>query len=282
MQRTCFILSLLFAVAIASAQSAKPLPAQDILNTAFKQAESTNRNIFVIFHASWCVWCKRLDAALENPLVKEIIEQSYVVTHLDVLERKEKIESLENPGGVQILKNLGGDSAGLPFYAFLDAKGKRIANSNVMPQRQNIGYPGSKEEIEAFIALLKQTAKHMSDDQRVQIMNHFETIAPKPRLASDAVGTNKDAIINDLNNLAVYTYQYRIRSSAMGGGGGSFVGFAIPKSMTPNANAKFQAEVIDADHVQIKATSEKGFGWISTMLDADGRFSDWKFGEKFQ
>lgn len=97
---------------------------------------------------------------------------------LDVMENKEKKE-LENPGGGYVLKDLGGAESGLPFYAWLDAKGRKIADSNVMPGKvKNIGYPGAPEEIEAFEALLKKTAPRMKSSDRDRLIAHLRKVNP--------------------------------------------------------------------------------------------------------
>ena len=280
MRRFLLVLSLMLAALIASAQTAKPQPAQEVLKAAVKQAESSDKTVFLIFHASWCGWCKRRDAGLEDPGVKPLIEANYAVTHLVVMESKEKKE-LENPGGAEIMKELGGEKSGLPFYAFIDSKGKMIANSNAMPKDQNIGYPAEKEEIAAFELLLKKSAKHLTDEQRSQVMGYFVKNAPKPRAASP-VQSNKDAIINDLNNLAAFAYQYRIRPQEMGGGAGSYTGFKIPEKIKQNDNAAFEAEVVDKDHIQFKATSIKGFGSVIETIDESGRMGNWKYTGQFQ
>jgi len=150
-----------------------------------------------------------------------------------------------------------------------------------MPKDQNIGYPGSKEEIEAFEMLLKKTANHMTDDQRSQVISYFVKNVPKPR-ASSPVQDNKDAIINDLNNLAALSFQYRIRPKEMGGGAGSYTGFKIPEKMKQNGNATFEAEVIDKDHVRFKATSAKGFGSVTETIDESGRMGNWMYSGQFQ
>ena len=90
-----------------------------------------------------------------------------------------KYKPLENPGSESLLSEFKGDSSGLPFIAFLNEKGKIIANSNVMPQEQNIGYPGSKEEITAFVKLLKKTAPHMTNKQLDVIKKYFVSHIPK-------------------------------------------------------------------------------------------------------
>jgi hypothetical protein len=73
------------------------------------------------------------------------------------------------PGAEQLLDQTGGTQAGLPFYAFLDKTGTKIANSCAMSGGQNIGYPGNPEELKAFDGLLEQTAPRMTSIQRTLI-----------------------------------------------------------------------------------------------------------------
>jgi thioredoxin-related protein len=160
-------------------QTVKPDSAHIILQAAVAEAQSSQRNVFLIFHATWCKWCKRLEAVLHDPEIKPLIDNNYVVVMLDVQERGDKIQTHENPGGQAVMSDFEGNDAGLPFVVFLNRKGKMIANSNVMPKKQNIGYPGSKEEIAAFVKLLKKTAPHLTGKQRGLIQNYFELHAPK-------------------------------------------------------------------------------------------------------
>jgi thioredoxin-related protein len=166
--------ALLFTVAtLMRAQAGTPAPAEGVLDTALKEASLSKKNVFLVFHATWCSWCKRLDAALEEPEVKKVMDDNYVIVHLDVMERGEKAQTVENPGGKDLMKKLGGEKSGLPFYAILDAKGTKLADSNVMPGNTNIGFPGSKEEIAAFDGILKLTAPHMTGQQRSQVTKHL-------------------------------------------------------------------------------------------------------------
>ncbi|HLE32199.1 MAG TPA: hypothetical protein VJB38_06300 [Bacteroidota bacterium] len=56
---------------------------------------------------------------------------------------------------------------------------------------------------------------------------------------AQSVGANRDAIISDLTNLAASAYQYRIRPTTMGGGGGSYSGYAIAPSLVSNENGSY-------------------------------------------
>jgi thioredoxin-related protein len=169
----------LFLSNAAIAQSVTPDSAQTILTAAVNQAAASHKTVLVMFHASWCSWCKRLDTAFVNPELQGIINEHFVVTHIDVLERKEKIALVENPGGAALLKSWGGEKSGIPFLVFLDSTGTKIADSNVMPDHQNIGYPGSKEEIAAFVSLIKKNASRITLEQLAQVTTYFEKHAPK-------------------------------------------------------------------------------------------------------
>ena len=54
---------------------------------------------------------------------------------------------------------------------------------------------------------------------------------------ANSIQANKDAMINDINNIAANAYQYRIRTSSMGGGNNSYVGYTIPTRLSSNSNA---------------------------------------------
>ena len=117
---------------------------------------------------------------MQSSELKNIFESNWVITHIDVMERKGKIDSLENPGGKELMKKFGGQKAGLPFCVFLDKNGKKIANTNVLPDKSNIGYPGAQEEIDLFSKLLKKTSKKITDKQLAEISDYFFKNAPKP------------------------------------------------------------------------------------------------------
>ena len=111
----------------AMAQTAMP-SSESVLTDAFAKATKENKKVILIFHASWCGWCKKMDASLNDPALKKMFDDNYVITHLDVMEQKEKA-ALENPGSMAVMKKLGGENSGLPYWLVLDAKGNIIANN---------------------------------------------------------------------------------------------------------------------------------------------------------
>ena len=180
MRKNLLVIAMLLLLASPSyAVGAPPDSATTVLKAAVSQARQSHKVVFLIFHASWCKWCTRLEAALSDPEMKTIIDENYLVTKMDVLERGDKVQSDENPGGREMMDSFGGKDAGLPFVVFLNGKGWKIADSRAMPEDQNIGYPGSHEEIAAFVKLLEKTAPKMTGDQRARIAAYLEKNAPK-------------------------------------------------------------------------------------------------------
>ena len=123
--KTKHFLILSLMVLVFSATMAQPTVAstKDILNTAYKQALSQNKNVMVIFHASWCVWCRKMDSSMNDISCKKFFSDNYVTCHLTVDESADK-KNEENPGAVDLRKNYHGENAGLPFWLIFDKNGK--------------------------------------------------------------------------------------------------------------------------------------------------------------
>ncbi len=102
--------------------------------------------------------------------------------------------------------------------------------------------------------------------------------------SAQSIQSNKDAIINDLNNIAAHAYQYRIRPASMAGGAGSYVGYSIPTKMATNANATYTCTPT-ATHVTFSAvSSNNSANTVSAQIDTDGKFvqSSWAYTGDFQ
>jgi len=104
--------------------------------------------------------------------------------------------------------------------------------------------------------------------------------------SAQSIQANKDAIINDLNNIAAHAYQFKIRPSSMGGGQGSYSSaagtYAIPSKMASNENATFVATPA-ANSVSITATSSSNAtNTVTAVVDSDGRLGSWTYAGDFK
>ncbi|WBV61479.1 thioredoxin family protein [Chryseobacterium camelliae] len=128
-----------------------------VLNKALTEAKSKNKNVLLVFHASWCKWCHVMEKNMNLPETKPVFEKKFVTAYVDVQEMKEK-KALENPGGEELMKKYKGEEAGLPFWLILNPKGEVLADS-FNEKGENLGCPSTAEEVAAFTAKLEKSSK---------------------------------------------------------------------------------------------------------------------------
>jgi len=161
--RLLFILCALLSSGILMAQTT-PESADKILAAAIKKAAAENKNVMIVFHASWCGWCKKFEASVTDPSCKDFFEKSFVIQPLTILENGE-LKKTENPGAKELYDANGGKD-GIPYFLIYDKTGKLLANSKMKAagggtdaKESNIGCPASKEEVAFFVEILKKTSK---------------------------------------------------------------------------------------------------------------------------
>lgn len=147
---------------IAAAQTAPS--ANEILQQAYQQAAKENKNVFIMFHASWCGWCHKMDKSINDPVCKKFFDDNYVIAHLVVDESKDKI-ALENAGAAEFRAKYHGNGVGIPFWLVFSKDGKLLSDSKMRTAGQtasegsNTGCPANAEEVAFFIDVLKKTTQ---------------------------------------------------------------------------------------------------------------------------
>jgi len=172
-----FLLPVLLFISITSIFAQKaPASAEEIMKEAFAIAKANNKKVLVMFHASWCGWCHKMDTSLNDPSVKKLFDANFVIRHLVVFESKGK-ENLENPGALEMLTKYDGKDQGIPFWLIFDKDENFLADSrmpalvNGIKELQNTGCPASKE-VDYFIEVLKKTTD-LKGDQLENIRTRF-------------------------------------------------------------------------------------------------------------
>jgi len=147
-----------------------------LLNAAFTKAKAENKNVFIIFHASWCGWCHKMDTAMNDGSVKKFFTDNFIIEHLTVDESANK-KNLENPGAAEFRKEYGGENQGIPYWLVFDKDRKLISDSRMKPgttnpEGDNTGCPASEKEVEFFVKVLKQSS-NLNDQQLDIIRKRF-------------------------------------------------------------------------------------------------------------
>jgi thioredoxin-related protein len=168
MKKYLFLFIVLTVQSIA-AQAQTPEAAKDAFAAACKQAGKTGKTVFVMFHASWCGWCHKMDASMNDSTCKPFFDKNYVILHLVVQESKDK-KNLENPGAEDLMNANGGKGQGLPYWFVAGKDGKMLASSRMPAANSdlpgdNVGCPAEANEIAHFINVLKLTSKLTAAEQ---------------------------------------------------------------------------------------------------------------------
>jgi hypothetical protein len=142
-----------------------PQSADQVMREAMQQAVTEKKNILIIFHASWCGWCRKMDSSINDRSCKNFFDDNYVIRHLVVDESADK-KNLENPGVYKFRAKYSGGDLGLPSWLIFDKDGNLLADSQMRPDGtnattpgENIGCPATEKEVTHFIAILKKTSK---------------------------------------------------------------------------------------------------------------------------
>ncbi|HEX6170824.1 MAG TPA: thioredoxin family protein [Chitinophagaceae bacterium] len=176
--KNILLLPALLFISITSAFAQKaPLSAEEIMKDAFASAKRQNKKVLVMFHASWCGWCHKMDTSLNDVSVKKFFDDNFVIRHLVVFESKGK-SNLENPGALEMITKYEGKDQGIPFWLIFDKDENFLADSrmkqtvNGVEKLQNTGCPASKAEVDYFIEVLKKTT-YLKEDELEKIRIRF-------------------------------------------------------------------------------------------------------------
>lgn len=158
-------------LAFLEKNKAAPVDAKQVYEAALSQAASQEKLVFLHFGAPWCGWCHHLENFLAREDMAPIFAQQFV-------DRKIDVDRMI--GGKEMAEKFQADRKGIPWFAFLDANGKVLVDSDG-PDGQNIGYPAQPNEISHFIGMLKKAANKLTPDQIGKIEAALKSAGDKIR-----------------------------------------------------------------------------------------------------
>lgn len=171
------IIALVFICAafVLNAGAQQKKTAAEILKEACVKAGKENKKVFVMFTASWCGWCHRMENSMNDEDCKKYFDENFVILHMVVDESADK-KNLETPSASEMRNQYGGDGQGIPFWLVFDKDGNLVGDSMKSEEgtstKSNVGCPAEEDEINYFLDILKKTTK-VSEEQVEKITKRF-------------------------------------------------------------------------------------------------------------
>jgi hypothetical protein len=154
-RRCAAAIGLLFASCLACSPTYPDISgsAELLRAAALDQAKKEDKQVFLLFTAPDCDWCKQFDVYHSDPEVMKVISKHFVLLKIDVRQ---------TPGGDHMFAQYGGTDR-LPLFSILDYKGMLLANSG--DGDENIGFPTQPGEVEAYFAALKTACPTLNNEE---------------------------------------------------------------------------------------------------------------------
>ena len=149
------------SAAAAGAQAQTISPAGAAVADAVAQASDRQRRLLLVFHASWCVYCRLFDRMLAHRDAAPIIERHFEVLHLRAQERQKLWQDQQLAGADDVYHGYAPAGAGLPYMVVLGAGSKKIADS-IMASGESFGFPVEPAELDGFDVMLRAGAPDIS------------------------------------------------------------------------------------------------------------------------
>lgn len=84
------------------------------------------------------------------------------------------------------------------------------------------------------------------------------------QFSAHSTQANKDGVTSSLVNISANAYQFRIRPTTMGGGGGAYTGYLIPSRMQTDNNGTYAVNSLSSTTAVLKGTSSMNSSYVAT------------------
>jgi len=93
--------------------------------------------------------------------------------------------------------------------------------------------------------------------------------------------SQKDDFITAMNDIGVSASGFRARPKVLGGGGGEYLGFSIPRSLNVIEAGPIFA-VVEPNRILLVGHSNRGYGSVSAVINDSGKVGDIRLEGEFQ
>lgn len=172
MKKIAAIIFFVSGLSFASSAQTVPASADEVMKEACAAASKENKNVLIMFTASWCGWCHKMDKSINDAVCSKFFEDNYIIRHIVVDESPQK-KQLENPGGDAMKKKYYGDGTGIPFWLIFDKDGKLLADSKIRkegegPEKgENTGCPATEQEVNYFVSVIQKTSRMGNEELEI-------------------------------------------------------------------------------------------------------------------
>jgi len=83
------------------------------------------------------------------------------------------------------------------------------------------------------------------------------------QFSAHSTQANKDGVVSSLINVSANAYQYKIRPTTMGGGGGTYNNYTIPSKMSSDNNGTYAVTSASGATAKFTGTSAMNSSWTA-------------------
>ena len=139
-------LSLLLFICLTWGQTNQVPSIQVVMDSVYKAAKNEDRHILLIFHTSWCDYCKLLIDGLTNNESKIFFDENFIVSTINPFGEK------ANSGAMKYFEELlENNEKGYPSTFIIDENGKKLD--------YYYGYPFSEPKIDSLMSILNKYSR---------------------------------------------------------------------------------------------------------------------------
>ncbi len=130
---------------------------ESIINDALETAKEENKQVFVNYFSTECKFSKNMKKQMEDDVFQSIFNSNYIIVNIEIPKEKTyEYVNCSNP--MKTFSENNCKEIKFPFWYILDDTGNYAATS-FKDDRSNIGYPNTKEGINDFIEIIRDTSK---------------------------------------------------------------------------------------------------------------------------